>query len=761
MAIKTITIGNKKVSVSQQIADRIAQANADMVNATGTPIAINQSFRTKEQQQELYNKLAPKGARVAPPGKSFHETGNAIDVSNWEQAQKYLKRYGLVNDLSDDKGHFSYGETQKNKLENFADSVEKGRQRGLTDTQLLDVFVKKHPDKAQAVQQAKANYSNPQLRGNITNDRDLINFLALKYSGVKLQTPSVPEKIETQPEEIGVGEKVLRGGLGFIGKVGESVGNFERAIVSPVIDISQKLFGAPARALGEAVSGQPVGDFSRPIESPTGNVVQPAFTLSKEDLQKSYKENLLKGVGEMVQAGAEIAPYAFGGGEVGAVKGAVSIKKALPTIKAATKVATGFGGAKTIEETGKQLQEGKIKPLTALGKGLETATITLPIDLALRGAVNLNTSLANKSLEKSINKAVIKSEGTALQKLGQKIQEVSLKPTVKDLKAGFKIENLAKYDVGGSPAQVLEKTNTAIGSYMKNLKDLIAVAGDIPTTKTYGQLLDDLERSYKGAGLGEFGRARQILNEVKNIRKELDLAVPDWKTKVPTLSEAIQMKRKAGLNAAFEHDITKSVETPKEKVWTDLYQSLKKETEQVAPPGFEEVNKAISELIPIEQAAIRRIPVEARNQLFNIYDTVGLLGTIHISPTAIGIPLIQRLSKSGKVGAALSKMGNVETPYKLDEGVIGRTLVEKLKNKQTLLPAPKEGALKAQVNAPIKMTEKSESTINKSISDKALENKLINIAKYYKTYGNFVKYYGKYYSKEILQVIWNKAHNPL
>lgn len=78
-----------------------------MMAETGEQMFITQSYRSKERQQELYN--TAKG-RVAPPGKSWHEKGLAIDIENWELAIPYLKKYDIVNGLPGDMGHFSRGE---------------------------------------------------------------------------------------------------------------------------------------------------------------------------------------------------------------------------------------------------------------------------------------------------------------------------------------------------------------------------------------------------------------------------------------------------------------------------------------------------------------------------------------------------------------------------------------------------------------------------------------------------------------------------
>ena len=109
--LQRVSIGGATIKVSKAIAQPLALAAAEFKRATGQDLKVVQSFRTRAQQEKLYRELKPKGARVAPPGKSFHETGMAIDVANWQAAEPYLRRHGLRNDLADDKNHFSIGET--------------------------------------------------------------------------------------------------------------------------------------------------------------------------------------------------------------------------------------------------------------------------------------------------------------------------------------------------------------------------------------------------------------------------------------------------------------------------------------------------------------------------------------------------------------------------------------------------------------------------------------------------------------------------
>jgi hypothetical protein len=107
----TISLGERKVTVSSSISNRLAMADKDYFAATGEHIKVNEAMRSRERQAELYARFkAGKGGRAAPPGKSFHETGNAVDVANWEKAGPYMRKYGFKNDLTDDRNHFSIGE---------------------------------------------------------------------------------------------------------------------------------------------------------------------------------------------------------------------------------------------------------------------------------------------------------------------------------------------------------------------------------------------------------------------------------------------------------------------------------------------------------------------------------------------------------------------------------------------------------------------------------------------------------------------------
>lgn len=109
--LQSITLGGRTVKVDSQIKDRLARADAAMFAATKKHIIINEGFRSLARQKELFDRFQRgEGGRAAPPGQSFHNFGLAIDIRNVEEAESFLRAEGLMNELADDRGHFSIGE---------------------------------------------------------------------------------------------------------------------------------------------------------------------------------------------------------------------------------------------------------------------------------------------------------------------------------------------------------------------------------------------------------------------------------------------------------------------------------------------------------------------------------------------------------------------------------------------------------------------------------------------------------------------------
>lgn len=99
--------------------DRMLAA-AEAYNAkTGKQLQINSSFRGADDQKRLYDEtvaagrpgVGPNGQQVAPPGKSKHGTGYAVDIQQGiddPEARAILQQFGFQHGGKKDAMHFNF-----------------------------------------------------------------------------------------------------------------------------------------------------------------------------------------------------------------------------------------------------------------------------------------------------------------------------------------------------------------------------------------------------------------------------------------------------------------------------------------------------------------------------------------------------------------------------------------------------------------------------------------------------------------------------
>lgn len=322
--------------------------------------------------------------------------------------------------------------------------------------------------------------------------------------------------------------------------------------------------------------------------------------------------------------------------------------------------AQGLRGAKQIYEG--DTQQG----LTNLGfgalgiyGGLKSKGLILdkPIsELTARPQVSAEPSATAGMKAASIPQA----EGNFAQKLGKRIQNVELRPSQADYRSGFNINNVSKYDVAGSVPEVLDKTQKRIAGYMQTVDKIAQEYGD-PQVVSYKNALDSVKERYLGQGKSLNQKAYQ--DAVDRLGYELDLNNPGWREgNLDSFKNGLQTKRLAGIQAAFEHDPIKKLSTPSEDVYNQFYISLKNQLESAAPKEFAEANKAISELIPIQNAALRRIPIETRNNVVSLSDLLGGM-SVAIDPKAIPVAILSKVTRNPGAAKLLMSMGKREAPF--------------------------------------------------------------------------------------------------
>jgi hypothetical protein len=80
--------------LNTDLADRLEEAKAEYRRVYGKDMPITSTVRTRAEQEALFNTRGTNPNLVAPPGKSQHEVGNAVDVAA-NVPDTFLNRFGL------------------------------------------------------------------------------------------------------------------------------------------------------------------------------------------------------------------------------------------------------------------------------------------------------------------------------------------------------------------------------------------------------------------------------------------------------------------------------------------------------------------------------------------------------------------------------------------------------------------------------------------------------------------------------------------
>ena len=241
-----------------------------------------------------------------------------------------------------------------------------------------------------------------------------------------------------------------------------------------------------------------------------------------------------------------------------------------------------------------------------------------------------------------------------LKPIGQKIQDTVIRPNLRDIEDGFKIENLTKYGVGGSLKDTVAKTHINLNKLGEELQAKLKQNKDwqkanINLNNVYKETSKALlNKKYIGTNFGDIGSVKRILE---------NQLLPEIKEQagqrgVVGLLKATDIKRGAGTKGSWAYNRPEPDANAIEKVYTTFYNKLKIAIEKNAPQGVKEINKKMSDLIPISNAALRRLPVEQRNNIISLTDSIGLFSSM-FDPRSLALIGANRLSKSGKFGQFL------------------------------------------------------------------------------------------------------------
>lgn len=257
--------------------------------------------------------------------------------------------------------------------------------------------------------------------------------------------------------------------------------------------------------------------------------------------------------------------------------------------------------------------------------------------------------------------------------LGEKIQTSVIKPSQRDVKDGFNIQNLTKYNVGGSLEETIAKTHTEINKRTNRLNKILKRGeGLVNLQDVFTDTIKSLKN--KQGKFKEFGNIRANEKAIKDLQAEVNKVAPG--DGLVDLVQATFMKRGAGTKSAWAFGQPDREAKALEKIYSQFYLSLKNAIEKSAGKSGGEIkklNKEISELIPISNASLRRLPVASRNNAISLTDSIGLFASA-FDPSALALIGANRLLKSGKFGAFLAKSAEKASKTKepVTRGAIGQ-----------------------------------------------------------------------------------------
>lgn len=258
-----------------------------------------------------------------------------------------------------------------------------------------------------------------------------------------------------------------------------------------------------------------------------------------------------------------------------------------------------------------------------------------------------------------------------LGSLGKRAELAAVKPlksTLEDVRGAPKgqegkklIDDIYKYKLGGS----LDQTYTKAESLLDNLEQRLQ-----STLKANPRAHVDLKQALNDTAL-ELGQPSKLAaNMTKNKAIEralihqlenVDLLDKAGVTSngVANLSIANNIKRGLGRTGSWLHGFADPDNEANQIVATALYKNLRKHIETAAGhagPTIKNLNQQMSEVLPIVDAMIKRIPVERRREIFSLKEFAGLaLG----DSKGLGFSVLDRILRSPRAANQMVKASQV------------------------------------------------------------------------------------------------------
>ena len=264
---------------------------------------------------------------------------------------------------------------------------------------------------------------------------------------------------------------------------------------------------------------------------------------------------------------------------------------------------------------------------------------------------------------------VAEAAGKGLQKVGKEQMYKVIKPLLgAERKAKKPIEDVIfEYglDQGGraNPRAIFDASSKKIEELGSRLKAEIKAGRDAGARVDVEKEIDQVVSDFKA-------KAGDSPDYYANA-KDIDAIAADFKARAASagkgkpeldLWQAQNFKQYLGNEGAWQHIAKqkgiplKSEETARSQVAEMIYHRLNDAIDQGAPNGVRDLNRQLSELIPVKQAAGHRAIVASRNNRISLTDVI--TGTAAaMNPKLWPVYAVNSLSKSGTMASKIYRIG--------------------------------------------------------------------------------------------------------
>jgi len=245
-----------------------------------------------------------------------------------------------------------------------------------------------------------------------------------------------------------------------------------------------------------------------------------------------------------------------------------------------------------------------------------------------------------------------------------RVQGTKVKINTPEFNKGAANELYTKYNVFGNAKSVKKQWQTKISDTYKQVKDKILNSETMLDPDNYTFVDDIFSQAERSAE--KFGKSKtaviDIKKELNKMRESFDEAYPEGKINLLETQMEKQVIGKKGDWIAEAGSRSGNPSAPvSAQAHNALYDAMKTVVENKGSPGIKELNKQLSEMIPMERAASRQVLVSNRKNLIPLDDYIG--GLAAVSSAAHGNPLpamlvgANILSKSPTTASLLNKTG--------------------------------------------------------------------------------------------------------